>query len=205
MKWAGTLHFFITEIWTPYNKNHIPAKVKSLNESLQRTQQLISALVQTNIERFYKYGFLTPQWWLLVAFLIVPWIVLIIVIDKKRKLEIISVGMFVAIVTKLLDLVGYNLNFWDYPVQLIPLVPEAFSFDMSMVPVAYMLMYQYLKSWKSYCIGLLCIALMYAFIGEPFCNWIGLVVYIKWKYIYSVLYYILLGITVRAIIRSLIK
>ncbi|MDB5055125.1 MAG: hypothetical protein JWM44_3175 [Bacilli bacterium] len=175
-----------------------------MDENMDRTRELIIALVQTNRERFIKYGgFLSPQWWLLLAFIIVPWLILVKVVDKKRKLEIVACGLFVAITTKILDLVGYNLNFWDYPIQIIPLVPEAFAFDLSMIPVAYMLLYQYFKTWKSYCIGLVCMSVVYAFIAEPFCNWIMVVIYIKWRYIYSAVYYIVIGITVRAVVENL--
>jgi hypothetical protein len=175
-----------------------------LDENMQRARDLINALVQTNRDRFINYGgYLSPEWWLLLAFLIVPWLIWAKIVDKKRKLEIVVVGLFVAIVTSLLDVVGYNLGFWDYPIQLIPVVPEGFSFDLSMVPVVYMLLYQYFKMWKSYCIGLVCMSLIYAFIGEPFCNWIMVVVYIKWKYIYSAVYYIVIGITIRVIVDNL--
>jgi hypothetical protein len=111
--------------------------------------------------------------------------------------------LFVAIVTKLLDWIGYNLNYWDYPIQIIPLIPEAFVFDLSMIPVAHMLVYQYFKTWKSYCMGLVCMSVLYAFIGEPFCNWMMIVVYLKWKYIYSFVYYIVIGMTVKALVENL--
>lgn len=104
--------------------------------------------------------------------------------------------------TKFLDTLGYNLNFWDYPIQLIPLVPEAFAFDLSMIPIAYMLLYQYCRSWKLYCMMLIGMSTVYAFIGEPFCNWILIVVYIKWKYYYSFVYYIITGIIVRMIVEN---
>jgi hypothetical protein len=172
----------------------------NVDENMERTRELIAALVETNMERFIDYGFLSPQWWLLLAFLVIPWLIWAKVVDKQRILEILVVGLFVALVTKLLDLVGYNLNFWDYPIQIIPFVPEAFSFDLSMIPVAFMLLYQYFKTWKSYFIGLVCMSVAYAFIGEPFCNWILLVVYIKWKYTYSAVYYIVIGIIVRALV-----
>jgi hypothetical protein len=175
-----------------------------LDENMERARELISALVQTNNERFYMYGgFLSPQWWLLLAFIIAPWLIWVKFIDKERKLEIVVVGLFVAIVTMLLDLVGYNLNFWDYLIQIILLVPEAFAFDLSMIPVAFMLLNQYFKTWKSYCIGLICMSVIYAFIGEPFCNLAMVIIYVKWKYIYSFVYYIVIGITVRAIVKNL--
>jgi hypothetical protein len=164
---------------------------------MERARELLTALVQTNQERFMKYSFLLPQWWLLVAFFIVPWCICFRLIHRTKRLETVFVGVFVAVITLLFDSVGYNLSFWDYPIEMIPLVPEALSFDLSMVPVALMLLYQYLDSWKSYSIGLLCMTVAYAIIGEPFCNWIGIVVYIKWKYIYSAVYYVVLGVITR--------
>jgi hypothetical protein len=175
-----------------------------LDENMKRARELVAKLVQANTDRFFNHGgFLSPQWWLLLAFLIVPWLIWVKVVDKKRTLEIIVVGLFVAIVTKCFDVVGYNFGCWDYPIQLIPLVPEAFAFDLSMIPVAYMMLYQYFKSWKSYYIGLVCFSVVYAFIGEPFCNWIKVVVYMKWNYMYSAVYYIVIGILIRAIVVNL--
>jgi hypothetical protein len=47
----------------------------NLDENMERARELITALVQTNMERFIEYGgFLSPQWWLLLAFLIFPWL-----------------------------------------------------------------------------------------------------------------------------------
>lgn len=174
-----------------------------MNENMVQATRLITELVQTNMERFVKHSFLSPQWWLLLSFIIIPWLIWTRVVDKKRKLEIVVVGLLATIITKLLDLVGYNLRFWDYPYQIIPLVPEAFSFDLSMIPVAYMLLYQYFKTWKTYCIGLVCLSIIYSFIGEPLSNLLMLVVYIKWKYYYSTVYYIVLGIFVKAVVENL--
>jgi hypothetical protein len=180
-------------------------KMDEKSENMMRARELINELVQTNIERFNYYGFLSVQWWILLSFLVVPWIIWIKVADKKRTLEIVLVGALVLIVTIILDLVGYYLSFWDYSIEILPLIPGGFPFDFSMIPVAYMLIYQYFKTWKSYCIALVCMSLIYAFIGEPFSNSLELVIYIKWRYIYSVEYYILTGITVRAIVAKLTR
>jgi hypothetical protein len=168
-----------------------------------RARELINALVQTNTEQWLQFGLLSYQWWILLLFLTVPWIIWVKTVDKKRVLEIILLGTLVIIPTTLLDLVGYNLHFWDYPIEILPLVPGALPFDLSMVPVAYMLLYQYLRTWKSYMTGLLGMAVLYAFIGEPFSNWIALVIYLKWRYIYSFVFYILTGVTVRVTVEKL--
>lgn len=43
-------------------------------------------------------------------------------------------------ITILLHWVGYNLNFWDYPIEFVPLLPGALPFDVSMISVPYMLL-----------------------------------------------------------------
>jgi hypothetical protein len=44
----------------------------------------------------------------------------------------------------------------------------------------------------------------FALIGEPFSIWAHLVIYIKWKYIYSFIYYIVIGIIVRVCVEKLV-
>ncbi|MEK3990045.1 CBO0543 family protein [Robertmurraya sp. FSL R5-0851] len=121
---------------------------------------------------------------------------------KKRKwfVESLLFGMIVMNVTLLLDTVGMQFSFWEYPVEFLPVIPRGFPFDVSMVPVAFILLFQYFQTWKSFIIAQVIMAIAYAFIGEPFCEWLHLVRYFKWNYLYSFVYYIILGIVVRALI-----
>jgi hypothetical protein len=169
--------------------------------SVARSRKLVHELDQNDLERWLQYGVFSYRWWLLVAFLIFPWIIWAKLADKSRRMEILLVGTLVMVITMLLDVLGYNLDFWDYPVELLPLgVPGALPFDLSMVPVAFMLIYQYCRTWKCYLPVLLSMAAVYAFIGEPLAIWLELVLYIKWRVYYSFVYYILLGIGVRALV-----
>jgi hypothetical protein len=174
-----------------------------MDEKIQQANELKNSLLQIHLDKFMDYGVFSYQWWILMAFLIIPWVLWIRFVDKKRLFEISFIGTLVIILTMILDWIGYNLNFWDYPIEIVPLIPGALPFDLSMVPVPYMLLYQYLKHWKAFFIGVVCMALIYAFIGEPFSNKVHLVFYIKWHYVYSFIYYILTGLLVRAIVEKL--
>ncbi|PLR96855.1 hypothetical protein CVD19_10580 [Bacillus sp. T33-2] len=151
-----------------------------------------------------KDEFLTWNWWVLVAFLIIPWLIWIVVSRRETIVEDLLVGTNIMLITFILDVVGLQLSLWEYPIKLIPLNPRAWSFDLSMVPVAFMLLYQYFTTWKSYIAALLLMAAMYAFIGEPFSEWVQFVHYIKWNYFYSFFYYIAAGISVRMIVLKLV-
>jgi hypothetical protein len=145
------------------------------------------------------------NWWILIFLLIVPWIVWIKVLERKRLIEILLFGTFVFIPTNLLDTIGDDLRFWIYPTELFPWDLRAFGFDASMVTITYMLIYQYFHSWKSYIIAQVSMAFLFAFIGEPLCHYLDLVLYIEWKYFYSFIYYIILGISVKATLEKLIR
>jgi hypothetical protein len=169
-------------------------------ESLWAIRELQDKIVLLDMERWLGHAFVSWNWWLLFVFLIMPWIFWIKLVDRKRIFEIALFGMIIIFITVCLDSLGTHLGFWVYPVKLIPIIPKAFPFDASIIPVAYMLIYQFFKTWKSFFCALLVMALIYAFIGEPFAHWAELVFYIKWKFFYSFLYYIFTGILVRLLI-----
>lgn len=183
------------EWWSPI--------VNEKYENLWKLREVENKLIRAELETWLNNEFLTFHWWILVAFLIFPWVAWFLLANRHRLLETVLVGLMVIIPTTLLDAVGNDLSFWSYPTQLVPLTPRAIPFDMSMVPVAYMLMYQYFKTWRSFLIALVCMAGTFAFIGEPISHLLELVVYIKWKYVYSFIYYIVLGISIRSIVLKL--
>ncbi|KAA0548432.1 hypothetical protein FZW96_07615 [Bacillus sp. BGMRC 2118] len=169
------------------------------------SRELQDTFVQSDIQSWLNYELFSWNWWILFAFMVVPWILWIKVFDRKRVLELILFGSLVVIPTTYLDAIGSDLRFWMYPTELIPITPRAIAFDMSMVAVAYMLIYQYFGSWKSFSTALVTMAFVFAFLGEPLSHLWHLVYYIKWKYIYSFIYYIITGLTIKAIIEKMKK
>jgi hypothetical protein len=176
-----------------------------LQDNLTRVRRLIHQLNQANSERWHHYGLPTFRFWLLLAFLLLPWLLWSRLVDRSRLLELLLTGMLISLWTILLDMAGYFLDFWFYPVEMIPMVPGAWPFDLAMIPVAYMLLQQYARSWRSYLAALCVMALVYAFIGEPMCIRLGLVIYYKWTYVYSVAVYLVFGISVRALVEKLMN
>lgn len=176
-----------------------------MNENLKaalKMHELHHENFENDLNHWLKYELFSWNWWVLFAFALLPWIIWLKVIDRKRLLEIILIGTLAMIPTTYLDAIGIDLSFWIYPVQFSPVAPRAMAFDMSMVSVTYMLMYQFFNKWKSYIIALLIMSLLFAFIGEPVSKAMNLVYYIRWKYWYSLLYYIALGITIKIFVNK---
>ncbi|WP_456273396.1 CBO0543 family protein [Bacillus sp. AK031] len=172
-------------------------------ENLQKVNDLEYQAMLHDVSGWLNNELFTADWWLLLAFLILPWILWSRLFDRNRVIELLLFAMFTIQLTTVLDILGTELNFWYYPTSLIPIFPRAFPFDISMVPVGLILVYQYAQTWKAFRNWLLLMAAVYAFIGEPFCVWQELVIYSKWNYFYSFLYYIVTGISIRAFIQWL--
>jgi hypothetical protein len=175
----------------------------SRHEYMEKIHQMEKEAFRLDIEGWLKHELFTWQWWVLLAFLIFPWIIWGKLVNRKQLLSIVLFGSLTCIITVYLDVVGIKFEFWRYPFQLFPVMPRAISFDMSMVPVAYMIIYQYFTTWKKFIYALITMAFLFAFIGEPFSVWSDLVEYLRWKYIYSFFFYIVTGILVRWLVEKM--
>ncbi|WLD92527.1 CBO0543 family protein [Alkalihalobacillus sp. AL-G] len=154
------------------------------------------------IENWFSVSVFTWSWWFLVFGLILPWLIFIRYLDRNRVLHIWSFGLLVIIITTFIDDLGSELGLWIYPIKFIPLGLLAYPFDFSILPVAYMLVYQCTNTWKTFNISLFALAIIFAFIGEPISVRMGIVEYVNWDYIYSFVFYIFTGIIVRVIIQK---
>jgi predicted neutral ceramidase superfamily lipid hydrolase len=172
-------------------------------EYLDKVNKLQQEAFRLDIQGWFKNELFTLEWWVIVALFIVPWMLWFKFADKNKMLEALLFGTFVMISTSYLDSIGMEFEFWVYPTKLLPIAPRAIPFDISMVPVAFMFLYQYFETWKSYIIALIVISTLIAFVGEPFAVWMEFVQYIKWHYIYSFFYYMLIGVTFRWLIVKL--
>lgn len=159
--------------------------------------------MRADLHRWINVEAFTLQWFILLALLILPWIIWVILKDKTKLFDIVLIGALCTIPTTFLDSFGMDIDFWYYPTELIPWSARAIPFDFSMIPVAFMLIYQYFPKWKSYIRALITMAILFAFVAEPFCHYLQLVYYIKWHYMYSFIYYIILGIFIKGIVFKL--
>ncbi|QDP40280.1 CBO0543 family protein [Radiobacillus deserti] len=167
-------------------------------------QELMNAKEHTAIllkQYWHEQVVNTPQWWFLLISLILPWIVWFFLVDRNRLLPITFVGLFFMFVSSFLDQLGNSLNYWRYSYMLTPLEKEELiPTNLALIPVVYMFLYQYLKKWKSYIIGSLCIALFNSYIGGIVFTWFGIYHLLEWKYIFSVPIYFVLALLAKYIV-----
>ncbi|WP_142385049.1 CBO0543 family protein [Cytobacillus massiliigabonensis] len=126
-------------------------------------KEATETLIQTWIEHKIFFSF---EFWLMAALLVLPLIILLIKIDKSKIFHICFFGYSVHVLSFYISLVGLNLGLWGYPYQLIPAFPS-FSLDSSLVPVSFMLVYQWtINKKKNYYLYAIITSVIFAFIVE---------------------------------------
>jgi|GEM_PF-234843 len=160
--------------------------------------------IQMQIQHWLKYELFTPQFWLLIGMLIIPWVIWWALVDKRRFLEIIIYGLLISTVVTVLDEVGCQLNWWDYRYDIEPLFPRLIPMNFTMLPVAYMLIYQYFTKWKPFVMANIAAAALMTFVGEPVFAMTGIYVLLEWKSIYSFPIYIILALIMKLALNSII-
>jgi hypothetical protein len=112
-------------------------------------------------------SFDTWQFWVAVLMLIVPLIVLAFAIDKEKIFLIGFYGLNIHVWFAYIDSFGVRTNLWGYPYEVIPYFPS-FSLDGSLVPVTFMLVYQWtLNHNKNFFLYSFLTSCAFAFILKP--------------------------------------
>jgi hypothetical protein len=169
----------------------------------QQITEMMRQLTQARIENWLGQDLGSWRWWVLAVLLIAPWFIWYKLADKKRLVELVMFGLIIMVYTITLDECGFVLSLWSYPLEVIPVFPRLTSVDYTMLPIIFMLIYQYFFTWKSFFWVLVAISSVFSFIAEPIIAHFGFYVLLKWSHLYSFIIYIVMGLTARWLARIL--
>ncbi|TVY05593.1 CBO0543 family protein [Paenibacillus cremeus] len=170
-------------------------------EDVQNARQQLSNLAYAHWihDDLFKWN-----WWLQLVLSIVPYIIWWFLLDKRRGIEILLYGAIIAILAIILDNIGTDLLWWEYPDKLVQVVPPLFPADIVLVPVWMMLVYQIFSgSSKLFLIANIILGAFLAFVCEPVFIWMNIYKLYSWNLTYSFLFYIVSSVLARWIVMTM--
>lgn len=142
----------------------LDSRIVQFDKAIKMRKESTEAVVN-NWKNFALYA--SFEYWIMVIFLVVPLIILFFKIDKNKIFLISFYGYSIHILFAYIDIYGINSGLWGYPFQVIPTLPSL-SIDSSLVPVTFMLVYQWtLNNKKNYYIYSIITALIFSFVFKP--------------------------------------
>ena len=113
---------------------------KHMLEAVDRTSA--SATEWENYWRAYS-SVDTWQFWTLLLMLVLPLVALVLRLDRGKAFRIGFYGFAIHVIAIYSDLYATTHHMWAYPYKVFPFPPSSFSVDASLIPVAYMFLYQW--------------------------------------------------------------
>lgn len=107
------------------------------------------------------------------------------------------VGLMASTIALILDEIGLFLTLWAYAYQLAPFTNKLLTVDIAIIPVSYMLLYQYVRKWRPYLITLAVLSLFAVFVAEPIFGVLDIYILLGWEHWYSTPFYFLIGVFVK--------
>lgn len=168
----------------------------------EKIRSMRSEVAQSQFEYWQLFSsYDSWQFWILILMSVVPLIILFIFIDKRKMLLLGFYGLNIHVWMFYIDVTARNFDLWDYPYELISFLPS-FSLDGSLIPVAYMLLYQWtLNKKKNFYLYSLLLSALYAFGVKSILHYFHFFhMYKGMNYIYLFLVYVIVFIVSKLII-----
>ncbi len=132
-------------------------------------------------KRYMLFGW---RWWLDLGLTVLPWVLWVIVRDKKQTHNLLYAGFLMLILSSLSDMIGMSFGLWGYHSRLVPFFPAYVPWDFSVIPVTAMLFYQFFPKVKPFYKGMV-FAAFGSFVIEPMFAWLGTYNPKSWHHYYS--------------------
>ncbi|UOR12552.1 CBO0543 family protein [Halobacillus amylolyticus] len=171
---------------------------------MEKIIQIQKENAQLQKHHYFEEILFSYQWWILITITVTLWVLWAVLVDKKRLKSILIVGFITSQLAIILDDIGVSLALWTYPYKVIYFTSRLNTVDITIIPVTYMLLYQYFRSWKSYLIVLALFCLFAAFVAEPIFVKLSMYKLLSWwEFWHSSPGYMLIGIFVKWLVDKL--
>lgn len=156
-------------------------------------------LADASYQKWISTELFSPGWFITLSVLLVIYIVWMILLDKRRIVQLLLIGSLSAVGFLIFDIILYGFyGFVEYPISLTPFKPSLFVVNVTIAPVVIMAVEQYVKSWKGF--------ILWAAIGLGAVTFVLLPIYTaleiikfhnNWNYLIHFLYLYLGALTAR--------
>ncbi|PWU70334.1 hypothetical protein [Gracilibacillus dipsosauri] len=120
------------------------------------------------------------QFWVVLFIMIIPLVILYFTVDRQRIFELFFFGFIVHMLWSYCDTILSLYKYFVHTYFLTPLLPYAQNMTTSLLPVSFILLYQYCtKHKKNFYLYTLFLSAFFALLGTPIEEYFGFVKFDK--------------------------
>lgn len=147
----------------------------------------------------------TVRWWFVIGSIAIAYVIWWKYVDKRRLTQILLFGSFIAVFRLIMDDAGASAALWVYSVKPLPFGQALFLNDLTIVPLGFMLVYQYCQSWEKFFLWTVIAEISYSFLLLPVLVKFDILRLYNWQYHYTFFIMIVVVTVMRAILLTILK
>ncbi len=142
-----------------------PEQIEALRKLTLKTEQLS----QLQMEYWQQYANIdTWGFKIILLMFVLPLVWLYFAIDRKNILLLGFYGLNIHVWFSYINIAGVRQGFFSYPYELIPFIPGNLALDAALIPVLFMLVYQWtIKHNKNFYLYSLLLSAVLSFVFKP--------------------------------------
>jgi uncharacterized membrane protein len=121
----------------------------------------------------------------MIAFILAAYMIWYKLTDKKRLVDLLLFGSFIAVMRVIVDAIGEQAGLWYYQEHTIPTSPSLFIHVLTLTPLTFMLVQQYSSNWRQFFIWAAVGAGFLHFLTIPILGKLHYVQLMHWNNIYA--------------------
>lgn len=145
------------------------------------------------------------RWWFVIASIAIAYALWWKYADKHRLTQILLYGSFIAVFRVIMDDAGASIGLWVYSIKPLPLGHALFLNDLTIVPLGFMLVYQYCHSWQKFFFWTVIAEAIYSFVFLPILVKFDILRLYNWQYYYTFFIMLAVASIMRAILLTILK
>jgi hypothetical protein len=170
-----------------------------MEELGKRIDKLSNQLLDLRMEIWLKYTLFTWQWWMLLIVSLGMLVLFFIIIKKEKFLSAVAFFGLIYILNKNLDDVATALDWYDYRIQLEPIIPTMLPANLFLIPMGLSCVYSRYGKWKSFLIALCIFSAAVSYAALPLMKIVKIYLEKSWNAHWSFLSLVIMAILAKAI------
>jgi len=126
----------------------------------------------------------SPRWWGMVILVALSYLLCFSLFDKRRLSKLFLFGSLLTVGAAVYETVGVNFVLWFCATPIFPIVPCLFVPYLTILPVYYMLIFQYTTTWRQFSLWNLIAVSVFSLVLQPIFIYLRIVELDNWQAIY---------------------
>jgi hypothetical protein len=163
------------------------------------------ALHELVMEKWLAEDVFSLRWWSMVGLVALSYLICFSLFDKRRISKLFLFGSLLTVGAAVYETIGVNFVLWFCATPIFPIVPCLFVPYLTVLPVYYMLIFQYTNTWRQFSLWNLIAVSVYSFVLLPVFIHFKISEMDNWRPVYHIPFLFVIASLARATTLLLIK